>query len=122
MPPPTHHPSRFGSKHLKSSQKYQSKDIKLISANITVHNFNSRPMEAYEAVNSAELNKLMNETAMDSMPTNFNKREVSTAKMNMSSRTNNTIERYRKTFTSKSKRHSMDAYSHIDGRRGSSFH
>ena len=52
----------------------------------------------------------MNETGMDSMPTNFNKREVSTAKMNMSSRSshmNNTIERYRKTFTSKSKRHSM---------------
>lgn len=66
------HPnSKFGKKHSKSNQK---DSYNLMSANITLHNFHTRPIDAYEPMNSTELKRLMNDTAMDSMPTNFNKR------------------------------------------------
>lgn len=66
-------PSKFVTKTLGKSSKNRD-SFNLISANITVHNFNTRPMDPSEAINSIELKNLMNETGMDSMPTNFNKR------------------------------------------------
>lgn len=73
MPPLSLQPPRFGTKHLPKSSKNRD-SYNLISANITVHNFNARPVDPYEAINSLELRNLMQETGMDSMPTNFNKR------------------------------------------------
>ena len=43
------HPPKFGGKHMKSKNR---DSYNLISANITVHNFNTRPLDPYEAMNS----------------------------------------------------------------------